>query len=120
MTIYTLIWRFSLEKLARILYDCVKYSGGDRSLLDWLTAEGFMRSHCHYFEAVLSVFLTQNSLSDSSRGVDVVTLPSGVGTSYAELDQMLGRAVWEHLYQPLCLELQAQFDAPHYTAIAFG
>ena len=100
--------RFCVEKLARILYDCVACSGGDRALLDWLTAERFVLANQDRVDLIVAMYRAE--LITTKRG-----------ESFASFDRLCGRAVWDGFYQPLRKELRLSLgDVPYYTHIRFG
>lgn len=120
MTVQSLICRFCTEKLARILYDCVGCTNGDRSLLDWFTAERFVRTHAGGFEEVIAAFLSQPGAEDLEPQTYARQIPSSIDTSFEGLERVCGRAVWDMMFQPLRWELEDQFEKVHYTHIRFG
>ena len=120
MTIHGLLWNFSLRKLSRILYDCVECSHSDRSMLDWLTAEQFMKDNEAFFYKVRDAFLAQTRISSFDGNSLVSDLPPSIDVSYDGLDRSIGRSVWDNLYQPLRRALLIEFRMPRYTGIKFG
>ncbi len=88
--------RFCVEKLARILYDCVASSAGNRALLDWFTAERFVLANGHITDLVTAFYRAE--LLRISRDAE-----------FASFDRLCGRAVWDSFYQPLRRELRLSF-----------
>ena len=100
------VQRFCIEKLARILYDCVACSSSDRSLLDWLTAERFVLANQDRVDLIVALFGTRRTKLEGDRN------------EFAEFDWFCGRAVWGCFYQALRKELRVSSgEAPHYTHI---
>jgi hypothetical protein len=117
MSIGTMIGEFCQQKLARILSECVKCSSSDRSMLDWLTAERFIRGNPHLVEGVLKDFLARPEADGLSRNS---LPPSSIDTSFEGLEQVHGYAVFERLFYPLSRDLKAQIRMPRYTDFRFG
>jgi len=89
-------------------------------MLDWLTAERFIRGRKDAFEKVLSAFLAQPNATNFSADSRVQDMPSSVDISYEGLERVLGRVVWDELYQPLRRDVEIMINMPHYTRIIFG
>lgn len=100
---------FCIQKLARILYDCVACSHADRGLFDWLAAEQFIDANKPTVDGIYDCFRAATEM------------PAGQDQGFETFDRICGRAVWDSLYQPLRRNLDLPRRAIHrYTHVRFG
>lgn len=101
------VQRFCIKKLAKILSECVACSHEDRQLLDWLTAERFVKAHGN------AVDMIGDRFDEMSIRIE--------DPNFETFDWLCGRLVWDWLYQPWKKELGLpNRPVPHYTYITFG
>jgi hypothetical protein len=116
-TLLEVIEKFCIEKLARILYDCVDSLYSDRAELDWRTAENFVKRHPGLIYNMMRLF-TNRCLQEQ---LCVTTMVNGevlhvqLDCNFATFDRLCGQIVWYEMYQTL----KRVLPRPLYTRIRF-
>lgn len=110
MATYEQVREFCIQKLARILYDCVVCSHSARDKLDWFTAQKFVDGNKATVDDIRECFQRA-----------IAMLPAEQVQDFEAFDRVCGRAVWDKLYQPLQRALQLPYrPIPQYTYIRFS
>ena len=99
-TIGQLVEEHCTRKLAQILYERAGCSQEDRALLDWQTAENFVRMNSIFVDSIVRDFISQQAseqISGMTQAASIIILR--LDMAYENFDRLCGQAVLDNLYR---------------------